>query len=109
DQDVFQLDGVVALDGHALGPGVGLELGQGDLPVALVVGPGGGFLAGEGHGDGLVLVGPTPDDDGLVALDDHVAGEDGRQLDVGGGAGWQQQYHGGAGEQQSTFHGRTGL
>jgi len=46
---------------------------------------GGLLLAGEFDGHFFVGIRPAPDRYGLLALEDHMVGEDRRQAEVGGG------------------------
>ena len=70
------------------GPPAGMG-SRAEHPLAVVAGLGGLGLAGDGDGDFLAGVGPAPDAVGLVALKDHVGGEQGGQLDVSAGERWE--------------------
>ncbi len=62
---------------------VGGELWKVHLPSARRVGFGRGGRACESYGDLFARRGVTPDGNGLVSLQHHVAANNGRKLDVG--------------------------
>src|SRR5262249_11898860 len=108
DQDVLQLDGVLALDGHPVRLAVGLDRPERHPPQAELVRLGRLLLAVELHGDLLARVGPAPDGQRLVPLTAYVAADDRRQLHIGpyGLGSRQAEDHTGRqdAQQQGTSH-----
>ena len=111
DEDVLERDGVVGLDGEGLRVGGDGEVGEGDLPFAVVGGGGGLGLAGECDGDFLAGRGDAPNGDAGAALQHHVVGEDGGERYIGPGG----QGAGGEGEEseagkrtRQSFHAKKG-
>ena len=87
DEDVVQLDLVLAADGHVVGLAIGLHGRQHHLPIALGVGLGRGRRLVELDRDLFAGIGPAPDGQRPVALQHHVAAKHLGQLDVGLGLG----------------------
>ena len=75
-EHVLELDLVVPLDRQGRGLGTCLQFVEFDHPLAILAGDGAFFLPTEGDGDLFSLVGPTPDGNGHVALEDHVRIQD---------------------------------
>jgi hypothetical protein len=76
DEEVVQLDPVLAANGHKMDLAVGGHGRQDNLPVALGIGRGGRRCLVERHGDLFAGVGPAPDRQRPIALQDHMAAED---------------------------------
>ena len=87
DEDIGQLDFVGTLDHEISSLCIGFRGGQIDLPFAVLACFGGNLGIVEGDGDFLAGIGPTPDGNRFPLLENHVAAEDGGQLDCGRGNG----------------------
>ena len=102
DENVVEGEGVCATDSEGEGAAGGLG-GKIDAPAMKVVGGGGGGRTVEVDGDLLAWFGLAPDVDGHVALEDHVAGEDLGEGDVGVRGSGQQ------GQGEDEFHVKSDL
>ena len=94
---------VLALDGQRVRPAGGQRVER-HLPFAVRAGRGRLALVLDGDRDLLAGIGPAPDAIFLIALEDHVIAEDGRQLHVGPRGGRETSQHRGECEAQSAAY-----
>src|SRR5262249_20972141 len=110
NEDVFQLDLVLATDRQPVRLAIGLHGRQRHLPAPLGVGLCTGLVLAELHGHVLARIGPAPDRQRLVALQDHVTADHARQLDIGTSVVPEAHEQPGDGEearQEKSLHGAT--